>query len=318
MNAPDPITTSTKLDMPQLSGLERQVSEAPATQTAENDARTSRLMSLPAELRNRIWEYVMSVGTVYLRMYHDTSRLQAFVIKDTAGQTSNGKFLVLLKSTLGYNDVDSEYPAGAGCMPLIRCSKQIHKETKQLFFVCNQFEIQAWAPYSTLSNGLLNCGLFGKHSLDLGATCYALIEFMDLLAVAEAEAYTSVTFAIGQIDGVDVNDYRDNVICIVPKILDQMHLYSKAKPWRQFGVSMALRVLRVGQQDGNFKMLDVKMDMGDSAPGLAAAIAALEDECVNGAEWEGCDSEQIRNHAAVLREIQHAVKGGMLEREIQS
>ncbi|KAK5713793.1 hypothetical protein LTR17_017477 [Elasticomyces elasticus] len=44
------------------------------------DTPTSHFLSLPPELRNRIYEYVMTVGTVYVKLQRNGKKLRGFVI----------------------------------------------------------------------------------------------------------------------------------------------------------------------------------------------------------------------------------------------
>ncbi|KAK5720720.1 hypothetical protein LTR15_006681 [Elasticomyces elasticus] len=228
------------------------------------DTPTSHFLSLPPELRNRIYEYVMTVGTVYVGLQGDTNKLRGFLItkliRDLSAVEERCK---VTRSGYNKNAEGDEQAAGSECLALLRSCKQVNKEAAQLFYVCNTFEVQVHVPESHYEDdGLIYGSLFtSDHVSDLPILASALKEFVDIIGTANAAVLTNVVFTLGQVDCQDLQAEGSYVVATIK------HLRSYLQPWHIARPSWHLRL----------EMQEVLLDMDDFRPGASSAIAALNE-----------------------------------------
>ncbi|TKA50287.1 hypothetical protein B0A55_13611 [Friedmanniomyces simplex] len=236
----------------------------------------SPFMSLPPELRNHIYTYVLSTGTICVHM------------------NRNAKYL----HTLTIHGDSVERPAGGECLALLRTCKQVSKEAAQLFYVCNKFEIAAFDPHSTVNeDGLLDPGLFVAE-VQTRTIMTTLREFLKAIGTGNAKALTDVTFAIGQ---VDVYDLENRVATdVIMRMLDSLGLIYAGSPWWHLKASMAL-LINTGLRGHRTMTQHVVLDVADPRSGTASAIAALEEEARNNVDGRLYDRYELKIFIDFLR-----------------
>ncbi|KAK4900100.1 hypothetical protein LTR27_002863 [Elasticomyces elasticus] len=251
---------------------EWQISERLPLSITHNDAGTSRLMDLPAELRNTIWEYVMSVGTVYVQLQGKKKQLRAFVLQKVPGESAEDRSLKLVKSTTGLHS-DSERPAGQQCLALLRSCKQINDEAKQLFYVCNRFEIQAfYSERRFADDGRLYPGMFRPKG-NAENIVSTMEEFTNAIGHENTGVLEHVKFHFGQIDEDDISE---QIFKMFQQVLDRLRPLYASRPWWCFAVGLTLLIN--GRDEDSYELVrqEVVFDPRDVLRGKEAAIALLK------------------------------------------
>ncbi|KAK5696533.1 hypothetical protein LTR97_007836 [Elasticomyces elasticus] len=268
MSASDPITTSTSLDMPQLSDPERQMSDALPTQPTENHVRTSLLMELPPELRNRIWEYTLSEGTIYVKLRSENEELSAYVVNDSGNTHANNEKADLLRSAYGLDEDGAELP--------------IYQEAAGLFYITNRFELQAFDPETCLaSNGLMDPGLFSCDGQNAAYFLLTMKYFRGAIGLANAGRITSVTFNVGQVDALDLESENEAPI-IMQEVLKSLQDVHTAHPSWKLTLSMTffIRYNDIKDESNSGSLQKVDMSVADPTTGLDLAFEELERKIV--------------------------------------
>ncbi|KAK3644781.1 hypothetical protein LTR56_009446 [Elasticomyces elasticus] len=303
MNASNPITLSTKLDMQESSDQERQASDALATHTTENEVGTSRLMELPPELRNRIWEYTLSVGTVYVRVEIDSEKLRAYVVDDSS-KLSTDEQTIMLQGPFGTDVGGADVPAGVHCLTLLKTCKQIHHEAGKLFYFCNHFEIKAFDPLSNVNprSGLMLPGLFEFGEQTPREILTGMRKFEGWIGAKNAQAITRLTFSLGQLDPYEIDITKHMLV----GPLREIHLAHAS--WRlHMNVAFMMR-----DRDGDIRCRPVQhvvMSVAEPATGLEAAVKKLEQRK---SEWlqlqvDGHQVDDLGKFAKYCQELRKAV-----------
>ncbi|KAK5683928.1 hypothetical protein LTS10_003791 [Elasticomyces elasticus] len=256
----------------ELSRQEWQIVERLPLGITPKVAGTSRLMDLPAELRNRIWECVMSVGTVYVQLQGEEEQLRAFVLQESPGESAQDRSLKLVKSTTGLHS-DSERPAGQQCLALLRSCKQINGEAKQLFYVCNRFEIQAFYLERRFEDdGRLYPGMFfpKDNAENIVST---MEEFTNAIGHENTGVLEYVRFHLGQ---VDEDDISERIFRFIQQVLNHLRPFYASRPSWCFTVGMTL--LMFGRSEEGYELVrqEVVWDPRDVLRGKEADIAALK------------------------------------------
>ncbi|KAK3626878.1 hypothetical protein LTR56_012720 [Elasticomyces elasticus] len=252
---------------------EWQISERLPHSITHNGAGTSRLMDLPAELRNTIWEYVMSVGTVHVQLQGQKRQLRAFVLQKIPRESAEDRSLKLVKSTTGLHS-DSERPAGQQCLALLRSCKQINGEAKQLFYVSNRFEIQAFYAERRFeeNDGRLYPGMFFPEDTAENIVS-TMEEFTNAIGHENTGVIEHVRFHFGQIDEDDISE---RIFKIIQQVLDLLRPLYTSRPSWCFAVGMTLLIYgRDGEGYEDIRQ-EVVFDPRDVLRGKEAAIAALK------------------------------------------
>ncbi|KAK4900099.1 hypothetical protein LTR27_002862 [Elasticomyces elasticus] len=274
MDASDPITPSTKLDMPQLSGLERQVPGEAATTTVETVRDISRLMSLPAELRNRHLGW-----------------LRAFIFNNDPSESAEDRLLKLVRRAIGKRHA-LERPAGHECLSLLRSCKQIYEEAKQLFYVLNSFEVQAFNPKSDFDgHEMLVPGIFNDQAEVTEKVAFAMVELMRAIGDCNAGVMTNVSFHFGQIDWDDICD--ESAEAVVLQILNCLRPLYTSKPSWCFSVGMTLLVASSDYGHSKAERMEVALNPQDIRQSKETAIAAVVNRDSRGDLDEGLQTEFI-------------------------
>ncbi|KAK3644778.1 hypothetical protein LTR56_009443 [Elasticomyces elasticus] len=241
---------------------------------------TSHFLSLPPELRNRIYKYVMTVGTVYVQLRYDAKQLRGFVISTgDEDLSSNEKRLKVIRSAYELNDEGDEQPAGHA-LSLLRTCKQANKEAAQLFYVCNTFEVQGHLPKSRMEDGLVHRGLFEyRFEADLQLFVSALWEFVETIGTANAKVLSDVVFSVGQIDEYDLDDDQVDTAAILDGVRGVLRPFHAAWPLWRLRLGMTLLLMSGGEGASNaVRMQEVCLDMNDFSRGAALGIAALTEK----------------------------------------
>ncbi|KAK5745994.1 hypothetical protein LTR17_001124 [Elasticomyces elasticus] len=219
------------------------------------DTHDSHFLSLPPELRNRIYE-----GD-----------------EDPSPNEERSK---VIRSGFNLNEDGDEQSAGGNSLPLLRTCTQIKKEAAQLFYVCNAFEIQGHLPESSLEDGLVHCGVFATHrQREIQLAISALQEFVDTIGMANARVLTDVVFTIGQVDAVDLDgDFKlDHAIAIIKMFRDLVQPFHAAQPSWRLRLRITLVVTGDEWKGDNEALEEVCLDMDDFRRGAVSATTALHD-----------------------------------------
>ncbi|KAK5696530.1 hypothetical protein LTR97_007833 [Elasticomyces elasticus] len=244
------------------------------------DTPTSHFLSLPPELRNRIYEYALTAGTVYVQLRPDTGKLRGFVINERDGYISPVKQRSkVIQSAYDLNDDGDEQPAGQS-LALLRTCKQANKEAAQLFYVCNTFEVQGHLPESRMEDGLVHRGLFEyRVEADLQLFVSALWEFVETIGTANAKVLSDVVFSVGQIDEYDLDDDQVDTAAILDGARGVLRPFHAAWPLWRLRLGMTLLLMSGGEGASNaVRMQEVCLDMNDFSRGAALGIAALTEK----------------------------------------
>ncbi|KAK5720723.1 hypothetical protein LTR15_006684 [Elasticomyces elasticus] len=278
MRASNLVTTSTGLDMQEPSGHELQLPGKAATVAVETASGDSRLMSLPAELRNRIWEYTLTVGTVYVRVEIDSEDLRAYVVDDSSTLSTDDQ-TALLQGPFGSDVGGLDMPAGVHCLTLLKICKQIHHEAGKLFYVCNRFEIKAFDPLSNVEprSGLMQPGLFQYGGEPTSREILTdMRKFEGWIGAKNAQAMTGVTFSLGQVDPYEVESDFQALEIMKHLLVGPLHDTHLAHPHWMLQMSMVL-LTRDSDESFSFSPVQhVTMSVAEPAVGLKATVKKLE------------------------------------------
>ncbi|KAK3644780.1 hypothetical protein LTR56_009445 [Elasticomyces elasticus] len=275
------------------SRQEWQISERLPLSITQNNAGFSRLMDLPAELRNTIWEYVMSVDTVYVQLDRKNEQLRAFILNHDPSESADDRSLKLVRSTVGVRD-DAERPAGHECLSLLRCCKKIYEEAKQLFYVLNSFEVQAFNATSHLNEQqMLVPGIFVNDAEDTPMIASAMVELINTIGDRNAGVMTNVTFHVGQIDEDDF-EHGANALVAMRHIVDCLRpIYTSRPSWR-FAVGMTLLVAPYREHSSEAERMEVVLNPQDIRQSTEAAVAAVVNRDSRGDLDDGLQADFIK------------------------
>ncbi|KAK4954247.1 hypothetical protein LTR10_007677 [Elasticomyces elasticus] len=283
----------------EISRQEWQISERLPLGITHNDAGTSSLMDLPAELRNTIWEYVMSVDTVYVQLDRKNEQLRAFILNNDPYESAEDRSLKLVRSTVGVRD-DAERPAGHECLSLLRCCKKIYEEANQLFYVLNSFEVQAFNPKSRLDdNQKLLPGIFVDDTEVMPMIASAMVELINSIGVRNAEVMTNVTFHVGQIDEDDFMDehgeeHGEYALVVMRHVVDCLRPIYTSKPSWRFAVGMTLLVAPYREHSSEAERMEVVLNSQDIRQSTEAVVAAVVNRDSRGDLDDGLQADFIK------------------------
>ncbi|KAK5675122.1 hypothetical protein LTS10_012196 [Elasticomyces elasticus] len=272
----------------------------------------SPLLSLPPEMRNRIYEYVMTVGTVYVQLGRETRKIRGFVInEDDATLSHVEKRLKVTQSPYAKERDSADQPAGGQSLSLLRSCKQVYQEAAQLFLACNSFEIQAFDQQSELVDDLLHPGLF-QGAAAVESIAAALPKFVDTIGDANAKVLTDVTLHLGQVDEVDVDNEFLGVgigrtFDTVKPLLDHLRHFRISTPSWHLSLGAAFRLDSRYAEDG-VDFHEWVIDPDAAFAGLTAAIATISDRAQKALEMRFHLPDQIERYAHFLREMQKVVE----------
>ncbi|KAK4900102.1 hypothetical protein LTR27_002865 [Elasticomyces elasticus] len=244
------------------------------------DTPTSHFLSLPPELRNRIYEYVMTVGTVYVQHRKDANQLRGFAVsrgdENPSPREERSKVIRCVFDSEEHEVVET-LPAGGQSLSLLRTCRQVYQEAAQLFYVCNRFEVQVDLPGTGLEGGLIRHGLFA-FNIDQDPKIYAsgLQKFGDTIGSVNAKALTDVVFAMGQIDSLDLYESLIGVTAIVEQLVSLLrHAHATRLSWRLKGDHDAA------------ELHEVLLSMEDFRGNATAAVARLNERITAQADLRG-------------------------------
>ncbi|KAK4899997.1 hypothetical protein LTR27_002760 [Elasticomyces elasticus] len=238
----------------------------------------SRLLDLPPELRNRIYELVL------------TSRNRIVVRQHCKGSEIRG-----------FTSLADGIETPANCHALLRTCKQVNQEAAQMFWACNEFRVMAGDTES------LTGWFYPSFSLS------PLHAFIDKVQQHGVKVLGNVTFSLGRIS-VDVVDYAPGR-GLVLDAFRQLRAWEIGRPIEvQVKVDMDLVI----SLDYSFEEVDtisqkVSLDgLANSATTLQAAIAELgrqANKLYNGKRPSGDD---LRCFTSFLQELESELgRGGL-------
>ncbi|KAK3644770.1 hypothetical protein LTR56_009435 [Elasticomyces elasticus] len=232
---------------------------------------SSRLLNLPPELRNRIYDLVFTTERrIIVRQHHKGSEVHAFISAD------NG----------------TEAPAKCHSLALLRTCKQVNQEAAQISWACNDFQIMAG----------YTCSRDPGHGLKFDLSCLYV-----LLGKAQrqgAKVFGDIVFSLGQIT------YRDAYISLrrdhILEAFKQLRALHTGAPGMHLKVDVDL-VIRLNYSDKEVDTISQKVSfdgLANSATTLQAAIAELRaqaNKLYHGKRPSGTDLEVF---TALLQELQ--------------
>ncbi|KAK4959392.1 hypothetical protein LTR10_004196 [Elasticomyces elasticus] len=273
------------------------------------DVSDSPFLSLPPEMRNRIYEYVMTVDTVYVQLGRETRKLRGFVInEDDATLSQHDRRLKLVKSSFAMHMDSALQPAGGCCLSLLRTCKQVNKEAAKMFILCNSFEVQSFDKVShyLADHGLLYPGIF----LDMFETksiVAAIPQFVAAIGPSDAKLLTDVTLHLGQFDRSDALDGEPKALVTIKHILDHLRSFQILNPSWHLKMVVALRI-SVGEPDEEIiEFQEVIIDVDAPIPGMNAAAESIQDR-LQPLEPKSYVTDQLDAYASFLRKLQEAAK----------
>ncbi|KAK5694005.1 hypothetical protein LTR97_009623 [Elasticomyces elasticus] len=264
----------------------------------------SPLLSLPPEMRNRIYEYVMTVGTVYVQLEREAVDINVFVIdEDSAVLSQHDRRLKVVKSPFARNQDSAQQPAGRYCLPLLRTCKQVNREAAKMFIVCNSFELQAFDTDSSLANnGLIYPGVFlGDHkATDIVA---AMPRFIATIGTSDAKLLADVTLHLGQFDDCDAIDGAPRALVTIKQILDQLRSFQAFNPSCHLKMAAALR-MDIGEI---IEFQEMVLDVKAPTPGVKVAAEGIQDR-VRSLQPNYYSVEQLTLYGNFLCKLQEAAE----------
>ncbi|KAK4894054.1 hypothetical protein LTR27_007638 [Elasticomyces elasticus] len=245
--------------------------------STHGDVSDSPFLNLPPEMRNRIYEYVMTVSTVYVQLGRKTGTIRGFIIDEHSGVLSqHGRRLKLVKSPFAMHNDSALQPAGGRCLSLLRTCKQVNKEAAKMFIVCNSFEVQALDYLSVLEEGIVCPGLF-LGAVEATSIVAAIPRFIATIGISDAKLLTEVTLHLGQLDDADAENGDEQVLVNLKQFLDQLRNFQTSNPsWHlKMGVALRIDLSESDQEVVEFQemVLDVSMPLS----GVKAASRAIND-----------------------------------------
>ncbi|KAK3626880.1 hypothetical protein LTR22_022997 [Elasticomyces elasticus] len=252
------------------------------------DMPTSHFLSLPPELRNRIYEYVMTVGTVYVKLQRNGKKLRGFVITtDGEDLSANEERCRVIRNVFDSEEDDVVY-----------------QESAQLFYVCNRFEVQVHFPGTKWESGVILRGLFAIGAEpDPRLFASGLQELVDTIGSTNANLLTDVVFSMGQVDNLDLDQNLDEIMVTFQKSCDFLRPFDVAWPSWRFKLGMSLLHARADweEKEAAYIMQEVCLDMGDFRQATVSAMARLNDR----ASSEHCVHTETSVFSNFLGELQN-------------
>ncbi|KAK5745985.1 hypothetical protein LTR17_001115 [Elasticomyces elasticus] len=199
----------------------------------------SRLLDLPPELRNRIYELVFSTGgTIVVRQHHNGSDIRAF--------TSIGDGVEAL--------------AERHSLALLRTCKQVNQEAALMFWACNEFHVMAG----------YTCSWAEEHR-----SLSPLHAFLDKAQRRGATVFGKIVFYLGRLTLADIWTVASREVIV--EAFRQLRAWEIERPELHFKVEFDL-VIRLYYSSGAVDRgtQTISFDgLRSSATTLQAAIAEL-------------------------------------------
>ncbi|KAK3632818.1 hypothetical protein LTR56_016141 [Elasticomyces elasticus] len=217
----------------------------------------SPFLSLPPEMRNRIYEFVMTVGTIYVQLGREAGTVRTFIINEDSGVLSqHDRRLQLIKCPFAMK-------------------KDSAQEAAKIFIVCNSFEVQAFDSGSYLEDGLVYPGLFlsGVKATSIVA---AIPRFIAKIGIPDAKLLTDVTLHLGQLDYTDARNGDPLAIVTIKQVLDQLRSFQTSNPSWHLRMGMALRI-DLSEKGEIVEFEELVLDVRAPLSGVKAASEAIND-----------------------------------------
>ncbi|KAK4900098.1 hypothetical protein LTR27_002861 [Elasticomyces elasticus] len=254
------------------------------------NAEGSRLLNLPPELRNRIYEYTLSLGVVE-------------VFRGRKEDTS------LHASARGLSRQHRR-----NCLALLRANKQIYNEAANLFYFCNHFEVQPWLPGAAALGIADNNDLDDDNVLDLEeraprCTMSALYKLLQRIGATGGGAPIHITFALGDVFGIDI---EETSIPVLKRILEDLRTIQTTDTRMRLDASMKSVVLEGSDIPEGVLSLwpdyTVVLDPREPLTGISAFIAHLGDMFAQNSKSEVHDAEDLQDFDSFFRGLRKSIE----------
>ncbi|KAK3620421.1 hypothetical protein LTR56_017841 [Elasticomyces elasticus] len=276
--------------------------------STHGNASASPFLSLPPEMRNRIYEYAMTVGTIYVQLGRETGTIRGFTINEHSGVLSqHDRRLKLVKSPFAMHKDSALQPAGGSCLSLLRTCKQVNKEAAKMFIVCNSFEVQAFDTDSSLAeNGMVCPGLFIA-TVKPTSIVAAIPRFLTTIGILDAKLLTEVTLHLGQLDDTDADNGDPHALVNLKQFLDQLRNFQTSNPsWRlKMGVALRIDLSEIAQEVVEFE--EMVLDVRAPLSGVKATSEAINDRARLPVSKQYV-TDQLDAYGSFLRIFQEAIE----------
>ncbi|KAK3626876.1 hypothetical protein LTR56_012722 [Elasticomyces elasticus] len=240
----------------------------------------SRLLNLPPELRNRIYEYTLSHGVVVVCRKRANNALSGLAVGIDASHRRN-------------------------CLALLRTNKQIYNESASLFYFCNHFEVQAWR---------YTCD--GDNPLDVEdehprSTMSALHELLQKIGVTGGNAPIHITFALGSmVNTYVVLDWTSN---IMQRLLEDLRTIQATDTRIRLDVTMEAYIEHNPGGHQGLSPIDneyhpVRLGMPDPLPDISAFIAQLSNMFAQNSTIQVHDDEDLQDFDGFFRRLRQSIE----------
>ncbi|KAK5713796.1 hypothetical protein LTR17_017480 [Elasticomyces elasticus] len=262
---------------------------------SNSNVESSRLLSLPPELRNRIYEYALRLGVVVVSRRRPENALSASVPGLSGSQRWN-------------------------CLALLRTNKQIYNEAANLFYFCNHFEVQAWftdivdsessdddddflnSPYASEGN------IFDLEKRCPRSTMAALYELLQKIGVTGGNAPIHITFDMGLIFGPGLEQH--SAIAVMQRMLEDLRTIQTTYDRVRLEASMNVYIERDGPHLAGTPgpPYTAMLSVPDPLPSISTFIAHLSGMIAQNSAREVHDEEDLEDFDRFFRGLRQSIE----------
>ncbi|KAK5745998.1 hypothetical protein LTR17_001128 [Elasticomyces elasticus] len=256
--------------------------------TSTNKAESSLLLSLPAELRNRIYEYTLSLGVVVV----------------SPGRTA--------RSDLYAVAFDSKGSLCRNRLALLRTNKQIYNETANLFYFCNHFKVQCYLP----DVDEVDEAIAHKDDVDdswvtdldvrVDYTMPALLKLLQKIPVTHGNAPIHITFAFGSVCAWDV---KSGSTFEIFGILQNLHIIQATDARMRLDADMRVCIEQRFRSTPTVTQFPITLSISDPLPKISDFIVRLSEiDEQNGTSSCVHDEEDLMEFDKFFRGLRKLIK----------
>ncbi|KAK5720724.1 hypothetical protein LTR15_006685 [Elasticomyces elasticus] len=264
---------------------------------SNGNADGSRLLSLPPELRNRIYEYTLSLGVIVV-------------------SKGGNKHPALRAMARVFSRRDRR-----NCLALLRANKQIYNEAAKLFYFCNHFEVLAWFPevvdleidddddYSHGSSYASEGNIFDLEKRSPRSTMVALYELLQKIGVTSGNAPIHITFELGLIFGPGLEQH--SAIAVMQRMLEDLRTIKTTYARMRLDARMDVYIERGDGPhlaDTPGPPYTAMLSIPDPLPSISTFIARLSGMIAQNSAREVHDEEDLEDFDRFFRGLRQSIE----------
>ncbi|KAK3644782.1 hypothetical protein LTR56_009447 [Elasticomyces elasticus] len=271
-----PFRTTSSRTTRSMTARSLAVSESLRANTSNSSTESSRLLSLPPELRNRIYEYTLSFEIVLIsQRRHPDSTAHAFT----------------------------------NLLALLKVNRQIYHEATNMFYFCNQFIIEAHVPMKPINDPTPGRpDVFLCEGPNPRSTMSALYEFLGRIGGTQGRGTVDIVFSLGELRDWSMRPC-DHTASIMRRMLEDLRAIRAADARIQLDLSMKVCPVEFFNTERGYRQnhasQSITLSITEPMPAISAFVVELEEMAVGNRERgfpEGRELNAFRTFFIALKQ----------------